>query len=80
MHLTISSLVAGCSICQHIKDSTQHTPVLHQPLPTPSCHFESWPLDLITHLPLSHGCNAVLTCVNHPTKLCRLTPCLMGGL
>ena len=79
MCLTISSFVAGCSTCQHIKDSTQHTPVLLQPLPIPSHHFESWSLDLITDLPLSHSCNAVLTCVDRLTKLCRLTPCFMGG-
>ena len=40
------------------------TPGLLQPLPIPSCHFESWSLDLITNLPLSYGCNDVLTCVD----------------
>ena len=42
MCLTISSFVAGCSTCQHIKDSTQCTPGLLQTLPIPSHHFESW--------------------------------------
>ena len=76
MRLTISSFVAGCSTCQRIKDSTQYTPGLLQPLPIPSHHFECWSLDLITNLPLSHGCNAVLICVDHLTKL---TLCFLGG-
>ena len=58
----------------------QHTPGLLQPLLIPSHHFKSWSLDLITDLPLSHGCNAILYCVNCLTKLCWLTPCFMGVL
>ena len=76
---TISSFVAGCSTYQHIKDPTQHTPGLFQPLLLPSHYFESWSLDLISDLPLSHGCNAVLTCIDCLTKMCRLTPRFLGG-
>ena len=78
MCFTISSFVASFSTCQHIKDSTQHTPGLLQPLCIPSHHFESLTLDLITDLPLSHGCNAVLTYVDRLTKLCWLTLCFAG--
>ena len=79
MCLTINSFVSGCSTCQHIKDSTQHTPGLLQPHPIPFHYFDSWSLDLITDLPSFHGCNTVFTYVNCLTKLCRLTPCFLGG-
>ena len=64
---------------QRIKDSIQQAHGLLQPIPIPSHCFESWSLDLITALPLSHGCSTVLTYVNCLTKLCRLTPCFLGG-
>ena len=79
MYSTISSFVVGCSTYHCIEDSTQCTLGLLQTFPIPSCHFERWSLDLIIALPLSHGFNAVLTCVDRLTKLCKLTPCLMGG-
>ena len=64
MCLPISCFIASCSTYQHIKDSMQYTPDFLQPLPIPSHCFESWSLDFITNLPLSHGCNIVLTCVD----------------
>ena len=79
MHSAINSFVAGYSTYQHIKDSIQNTPGLFQPLFIPSHHFESWSLDLIADLPLSYGCNTVFTHVDYLTKLCRLTPCFLGG-
>ena len=36
-------------------------------------------MELITDLPLSNGCNAVLTYVDCLTKLYRLTPCFISG-
>ena len=79
MHSTISSYVAGCSSCQHIKDSMQCIPGLLQPLPIPPFNFKSWSLGLSTNLPLYHGCNAVFTCMDRLTKLCRLDTCFLGG-
>ena len=79
MCLIISSFVAGWSTCQHIKDSTQHACGFLQPLLIPSHHSESWYLDFIMDLPLSHGCNAVFTYVDRLIKLFRLVPCFLGG-
>ena len=79
MHLTSGSFISGCSTCQCIKDSTQCTPGFFQPLPIPFYYFESWSLDLITNLPLSNGCIAILTYIDCLTKLCQLTPCFLGG-
>ena len=79
MHSTISSFVAGCSTYKHINDSTQCIPGLLQTLSVLSHHFESWSLDIITDLTLSHGFNVVLTCVDRLNKLCRHTPCFMGS-
>ena len=79
MRSTYSYFVSGYSTCQSIKDSTLHTPGLLQPLPIPFLPFERCSLDLITNLPLSHGCNAIFSCMDCLAKLCRLILCFLGG-
>ena len=59
--------------------STSRIPLNVQSLPILSYYFLSWSLDLIAKLPLPHCYNAIFTCMNCLTKLCRLTPCFMGG-
>ena len=80
--------MAGCSTCQHIKDFTQHTPRLLQPLSIPSHHFESWSLDLITFLPICPCLmllmlslpvwTALLSCVGSPL-VSWVAPSLVWG-
>ena len=60
------------------KDSTAVPPGLLQPLPVPESRFSSWSVDFTTDLPLSHGCNTILTCVDCLTKYTILIPCKMG--
>ena len=35
-------------------------------------------MDFITHLPVSNGFNAIMTCVERLTKLVWVTPCKLG--
>ena len=78
MQRDVRKYVAGCSVCQRIKDVNLAPAGLLQPLPIPSDKFEYWTLDLITGLPEINSYNALLVCVDKFGKLCRLVPCKAG--
>lgn len=78
MDRDVSQFVAGCPVCQRVKDKTSSPAGFMQPLQVPQERFQSWSMDFITSLPTSGGYNAIYTCVDWLTKLVRLTPCTMG--
>ena len=75
---TVTYFVYSCTTYAQTKDSTSVPPGLLQPLLVPESHFFSWIIDFTTHLPLSYGCNIILTCLDHLTKYTMLIPCKIG--
>ena len=71
----VRAFVAGCPICQKVKDRTTGQPGELHPLPIPEGRFEAWSMDFIFGLPESGGYTGVMTCVDRLSKLVRLTPC-----
>ena len=67
--------IYGCVTCKWAKNSTAAPPGELAPLLIPSEHFACWLLDFITCLPIDHGFNAVLVCVDKLSKLVCLVPC-----
>ena len=78
MRSIVSEFCKHCDVCARTKDSTQPPPGALQPLPVPPARFHSWSLDFVTDLPVSHGCNTILTVVDRLTKFVKLIPCWMG--
>ena len=78
MQRDVRKYVAGCSVCQRIKDVNQAPAGLLYPLPIPSDKFEYWTIDIITGLPEINGYNAMLVYVDKFGKLCCLIPCRVG--
>ena len=78
MRADITKFVANCDICKRTKDPTTQKHGELQPLPIPTRRGESWGIDFITDLPLSNGCNALMTCVDRLGKINKLVPCRMG--
>ena len=78
LYETVTYFCCSCTTCVQTKDSTAVPPGLLQPLPVPESRFSSWSIDFTTDLPLSHGCNTILTCVDCLTKYTILIPCKMG--
>ena len=68
LHERVTSFVCSCTTFVQTKDSTAVPPGLLQPLPVPESRFSSWSIDFTTDLPLSHGCNTILTYVDCLTK------------
>src|ERR1700744_4349242 len=78
MKMDILMYVKGCAECQRMKINMRPTKALLQPLyPKPEVlPFEVVSMDLITKLPISQGCNSILTVTNHNcTKAVVLIPC-----
>ena len=67
MRSWIADYVKGCGICQQNKPRThpRKTPLYRIPVPQEANPFEVIALDLITHLPLCDGFDAILTIVDH---------------
>ena len=78
MQQDIRKYVAGCSVCQRVKEINQAPAGLLQPWPIPSEKFEYWTIDIITGLPEINDYNALVVCVYKFRKLCHLIPCRVG--
>ena len=78
MQRDVRRYVAGCSVCQRVKDVNKAPAGLLQPLPVPNDKFDYWTIDIITGLPEIDGFNALIVCVDKFGKLCRLIPCRAG--
>ena len=67
MRSWIAAYVKGCGICQQNKSRThpRKTPLYRIPVPEGAEPFRVIALDLITHLPLCNGFDAILTIVDH---------------
>ena len=75
----VSTYVRGCDTCQRIKHTTHSPYGALAPLPIPSCRFDFWTLDFVTHLPSDSGYNCLLVCVDKLTKFTKLVPCFMAA-
>lgn len=70
----VRDFVASCDTCQRIK-TRRHRPYGHlQPLPIPTRPWQSLSMDHITHLPSSHGFDALLVVVDRFSKMIKLIP------
>ena len=78
MRSWIADYVRGCGVCQQNKPHThpRKTPLYRIPVPQEANPFEIIALDLITHLPLCDGFDAILTIVDHGCSRAALfIPC-----
>lgn len=75
MRKDVRAYVTGCSICQRTKiDHRRRAAPLH-PNPVPDQNWEYMTTDMITHLPDSHGHNAILVFVDMKSKDFVPIPC-----
>ena len=78
MRSWIADYVKGCGTCQQNKPHThpRKTPLYRIPVPQEANPFEVIALDLITHLPLCDGFDAILTIVDHGcSRVAIFIPC-----
>src|ERR1700744_1278783 len=78
MKMDILMYVKGCAECQRMKINTRPTKAPLQPLypKQGALPFEVVTMDLITKLPISQGCDSILTVTDHDcTKAVVLIPC-----
>ena len=78
MRSWIADYVRGCGVCQQNKPRThpRKTPLYRIPVPQEANPFEVIALDLITHLPLCNGFDAILTIVDHGcSRAAIFVPC-----
>ena len=74
MKKEVKSFVSNCPRCQLAKKDHSSTPGLLQPLPTPTLPWEIIGTDLLTDLPVSDKCDAVLVFVCLLTKAAVFIP------
>ncbi len=75
MKKTVNVYVKGCEVCQRMKSSTQPKAAplnLNAVLEEPWMHI--W-VDMVTGLPVSNGCNALLIIVDRFSKAIILVAC-----
>lgn len=70
----VKAYIKGCEMCQRTKIDYQpkHAPL--NPNPIADHNWEHWSVDLITHLPESHGYNSILNVTWNPKTLSLLKP------
>jgi hypothetical protein len=71
----VNQYVDGCESCQRTKACTQKPLGLLEPLPIPAGPRTDISYDLIMDLPISEGCDSILTVVDRLTKMAHLLPC-----
>ena len=67
----------GCDSCQQLKPSTQQPYGTLEPLPILAGTWNDISYYLITDLPVSNGCDSILTTIDRITKMFHFTPCSM---
>ena len=68
--------VGSCDSCQCNKPSHTHPAGLLQPLPIPSCNWDSISMDFIVELPKSRlGFDAITVFVDRLSKMAHFVPC-----
>src|SRR5271154_2409736 len=75
----VAAYVQGCATCQQNKPLTHRSkiPLYKIPVPPKALPFQVVAMDLITNLPKSQGCDAILTIVDHGcTRAALFLPCL----
>lgn len=75
MRRFVRKYVQTCETCQLTKPSTQPKLGLSSPLPTPSAPWTHVSFDLMTHLPVSGGYDAILVFCDMFTKYAHFIPC-----
>src|SRR5262249_47921248 len=60
--------VSSCDICQRNKMARHKKYGILRPLPIPDSPWTSISMDMITHLPISNGFNAILVIIDRFTK------------
>ena len=78
MRSWVTEYVKGCGTCQQNKPRThpRKTPLYRIPVPEDAKPFKVIALNLITHLPLCDGFNAILTIVDHGcSRVAVFIPC-----
>lgn len=68
MKKDIRNYVKGCEACQKAKANREKRAAPLNPNPIPEYNWEFVSVDLITHLPESHGYNAILVIVDLKSK------------
>ncbi len=68
MKKTVETYVKGCEVCQRTKSSTQPKATLLNPNAVPEGPWTHISVDMVTRLPTSNRCNAILVIVNCSSK------------
>ena len=74
MNTDVKKYVAGCDVCQRMKNQPRqpYGPLI--PNPVPAGPWEVISMDLITQLPESDGFNAIMVVVDRLTKRAHFFP------
>lgn len=70
----VEEYVRTCTICQANKPSNQRPAGLLQPLPVPARRWQVVTTDLITELPVSHGCDTIVTFTDKLSRMVHFVP------
>jgi hypothetical protein len=71
----IKRWVASCHSCKRSKSDNRKPAGLLQPLPIPGCRWQSVAMDLVIHLPVSEGYDAIVSFTDRLTKRVHFAPC-----
>ena len=70
----VQEFVAACTICARSKASHRPPAGLLQPLPVPGRPWSHIAMDFVTGLPVSQGCDTILTVVDRFSKMVHFVP------